>query len=193
MIPLRLGVFLFCTAILFALTGCPEEQVTTATVAEPIPIPSQPAAPPPNPHAIELSMGQSVRTDGCDVQLLTFSGERPSVLMIKSYADAQQEQLPSAMLQAHVSAREPASLIGSTVKADVYLMTAGEGDAAGQSAGDGALAGVVWHTPPGQPADLRITSFDGQIVKGEIVSGQMINTLTQQVHPLTGRFSGPLQ
>lgn len=184
-------VYLACALMMSTLTGCPEEQATTAVVREPVPIlPVQPTAPP-NPNSIEINVGELVKTDDCQSQLLTFSGERPSVLMVKSYLDAQQETLPSAMLQAHVSAREPASLVGTTVKAEVYLMTA---DPASSSPGDdGSLAGVTWHTPPGELADVKITAVDGQRLTGEIVSGELVNTSTQKRHPLKGRFTGPLQ
>ncbi|MDA0832997.1 MAG: hypothetical protein O2955_04050 [Planctomycetota bacterium] len=188
-------VLLGCALMVLTICGCPEEKAETVAVPDPVPIQTTPTAAPPSPYFIEINVGKPVKTTDCQAQLLTFSGERSSVLMVKSYPDTQQETLPSAMLQAHVSARDPASLIGTTVKAEVYLMTANETGAASSRSGntEGALSGVTWHTPPGELADVKITAVENQQITGEIVSGELINTMTTQRAPLKGRFTGLLQ
>ncbi len=185
----RSGITMCLCLLLISLNGCTEEPAATGTVAPPTPVTPVVAAPPPSLNSIELNVGEIVKTTDCQGQLLTFSGERPSVLMVKSYVDATQETFPSAMLQAHVTADEPASLVGQTLKAEIYLMQSGASSAPDVS----AAGGTVWHTPPGELADVKITSIDNQRITGEVVAGMLINVQSGVRQPVTGKFTGPLQ
>ncbi|MFN0198936.1 MAG: hypothetical protein ACKVT0_19480 [Planctomycetaceae bacterium] len=183
------GMTMCLWLILLSPIGCTEEPAATGTVAPPPPVTPVVTAPPPALNSIELNVGEIVKTVDCQGQLLTFGGDRPSVLMIKSYVDATQETFPSAMMQAHVTADEPASLVGQTLKAEIYLMQAG-----GSPAPDPTNAGgSVWHTPPGELADIKITSVENQRITGEVVGGMLINVQSGTRQPVTGKFTGPLQ
>jgi len=169
---------LLAIAVSAGVVGCSEKITDTVnntgyTRPEPAPDPG-----PQGPTGfIKLTLDQPIETQGCYLTFETFTTSRPSTLKIASYADPEQEEFPSVMLQAQVDVDSATALAGASIQAEAYVMTA-EG-------------GAVWHSIPGM-VEVKITSVTGSKVVGEIVGGELENTFTKAKANVTGTFDGTI-
>jgi hypothetical protein len=128
--------------------------------------------------SMEFTLDAPVKTKGCYVLFLAGRGGRPSVLQLRSYAAADQEAFPSALIQAQTEAASLNELVGKTVAAQTFVQA--------------EPSGPVWHTIGAQPLQLTIKAVADKQLTAEL-TGSAVNTATGQSAPVSGKIDGYLE
>jgi hypothetical protein len=100
------------------------------------------------------------------------------VLQLQSYRDAENESFPSVFLRSQVNASSPSDLIGQIVTARLFVQQDAQGS--------------VLFSETGSPVELKIVSFEEQLLTAELVAGSLLDTATGESVAVTGKFEGVL-
>lgn len=123
----------------------------------------------------KVQLDQPVDVPACYVRFTAFSDGRPAMVQIQSYRSASDETFPAVFLHGVAQAGAVEELAGQSVPAEMYVMT--------------AKGGPLWHSPDGQPVQVRIASVaDGQM-EASIESGELIQAATDRRMPVSGTFT----
>jgi hypothetical protein len=127
---------------------------------------------------IELNVGGAIKANRCTAQLAIFSGGRPAVLQLKSYAGEAGDSYPAVYLRAILPEGATAPTAGQTLQADAYV----------QASADSPL----WRSDDAAPIELSITAVDDKQVSGSVSRGALANTSDGARVDVTGTFRGLL-
>lgn len=127
---------------------------------------------------IELEVGAPLQTDACYAALITPGSNRPNVLQLQSYREAERESFPAVFLQAQVSAKTPAELVGQVLRARLFVQP--------------AAPGTVLFSPPETPVDLKVVSVEGKMLSAELVNATLHDAASGASVTGTGRFTAVL-
>ena len=126
----------------------------------------------------DLQAGQPVKTDACYARCVALGQDRPAVLQLQSYQDAEHESFPSVFVQAEVIYIEPASLVGKTVEAQLFIK---------RQQNEPTLF------TRDTPVQLKIDAIEDGLLVGQIVSGSLSSSGTSETTPVSGSFHGVIQ
>ena len=119
---------------------------------------------------------KSIQTTGCYGTTYRLETPLQSVIQVTSYNDPSAESFPSFFARAFVA--DVADIApGKQLEAQVYLQENPNGS--------------VWETPPGEPAELKITSVANGVFEAEI-AGAMANSDDGVRKNVSGTLSGSL-
>lgn len=128
---------------------------------------------------MDLALDSPVKTSGCYASLIVVDAQRPSVLQITSYKDAENEKFPSVFLRALVEPTSAADLAGQTVPAQMFVQH--------------QRNGPVWHSLAPEHVPLRIDKTADYSITATILDGQLVSTETGETMDVSGTFSGSLK
>lgn len=123
---------------------------------------------------IRLELDPVVEVNSCFATLIGFRDGRPSVLLLQSYRDVEQESFPSVLLRATVPSVVPAELAGQTIEAELFVQVAD--------------AGPIWSSDG--PVSLQIVSADAEKVSARILGGTLRRADTLESRSITGEVEG---
>lgn len=124
--------------------------------------------------SMDLSTSPPVATSACYATLTVTGGERPNVLQLASYKDAELERFPSMFIKANVKANSLQELSGQNLQAELYAQAVENG--------------TVWHTRTGSPASVTISAVDATSLTGECNGVKLINAETGEETTVNGKF-----
>lgn len=128
--------------------------------------------------SMEFMLEAPVKTKGCYAAFIAGRGGRPSVLQLRSYAAADQEAFPSALIQAPVEAATLGELVGKTVAAQMFVQA--------------ESSGAVWHTVGVEPVQLTIKAVAEKQLTAEL-TGAAVNTASGKAAPVSAKIDGYLE
>lgn len=123
----------------------------------------------------DLEVGEPLKTSACYVQLITLGPDRPSVLQLQSYRDAERESFPSVFFRAKVAEADYSGLVGQTIDGQLFVKF--QSDTPTFSTQDG-------------PVQVRIDTIEEQQLTGQIVAGSLTAATDGTVLPVSGTFRG---
>lgn len=123
----------------------------------------------------DLDVGEPLQTSACYVQLITLGPDRPAVLQLQSYRDAERESFPSVFLRAEVTEGDYSALVGQTFEAEMFVKP--QAESATLSTRDG-------------PIQVRIDAIDDEQLTGEILAGSLTTSTDGTARPISGTFRG---
>jgi hypothetical protein len=128
---------------------------------------------------IELTLDSPVQAKACYGHFFVVDADRPGVLQIASYQDAETESFPSVFIRALVETTSVTELAGKTLPAQGFVQPTPEG--------------AIWHSRAPEHLQLQIDEVTDRSIAGKVVGGQLVSTETGQPIDVTGTFSGSLR
>ena len=129
--------------------------------------------------SIELTAGEIVKTDACYASFIRQGAGRPNVLQLQSYRDAEREAFPSVFLQVQVQANSIAELVGEPLSARLFVQRDAQGP--------------ILFSDVTSPVQLTVTAFEEQLISVEINAGEVRDTSTGSLVPVSGKLTGVVQ
>lgn len=177
----RAPSFACLAAVLMCLAGCDAKKVTEAvtttvdaaknSVNQTVETVKQEAN---LAGSMDLSTSPPVATTACYATLTITGGERPNVLQLASYKDAELERFPSMFIKANVKANSLQELSGQNLQAELYAQAVENG--------------TVWHTRTGSPASVTISAVDETSLTAACNGVKLINAETGEETTVNGKF-----
>jgi hypothetical protein len=124
--------------------------------------------------SMDLSTSPPLATSACYATLVVTGGERPNVLQLASYKDADLERFPSMFIKANVKANSLQELVGQSLQAEFYAQAVENGTA--------------WHTRTGSPASVTISAVDETSLTAVCNGVKLINAETGEETTVNGKF-----
>lgn len=123
----------------------------------------------------DLEVGEPLKTSACYVQLITLGPERPSVLQLQSYRDAERESFPSVFFRAEVTEADFSGLVGQTIDGQLFVKFQPD---------------APTFSTRGGPVQVRIEAIEEQQLTGEIIAGSLTAATDGTVRSVSGTFRG---
>ena len=123
----------------------------------------------------DLEVGEPLKTSACYVQLITLGLERPSVLQLQSYRDAERESFPSVFFRAEVTEADFSGLVGQTIDGQLFVKFQPD---------------APTFSTQGGPVQVRIDAIEEQQLTGQIIAGSLTAATDGTVRPVSGTFRG---
>jgi hypothetical protein len=175
----RILAFLFL-AVAVGLSGCPEWTVPDqGNPVTPPPPPERPAGPTHPNGLIKLSMNAPVTLESCHGRVVAFTDGRPTIVQLTSYTGASGESFPSVMLRMLVSTTSPATMVGQTVKGELFVQL--------------QPGGTVWCSPAGEFVDVSIVSFGRDALSVDITGGRLVASNSHEEVAIRGSMLAVLK
>jgi len=128
--------------------------------------------------SFDLTVGQALKTDACYARCIVLGADRPAVLQLQSYQDAEKESFPAVFRRAQVTATDAAALAGQTVEAQLFVKRQANED--------------TLYTRDA-PVQLKVNAIEEGLLVGEIVSGSLATAGSSETMAVSGSFRAVIQ